>query len=111
MENNDLVRLKHMLDSAQAILSFLKGKKRASLDSDRMLASAVSRELEIIGEAAGKISEKTRKKFPKLPWSQLIGMRNRLIHAYFDVNHDTVWDTVKNEIPKLVTELEKIVKG
>lgn len=76
MENKDLVRLKHMLDSAEAILSFIKGKRRASLDSNRLLLSAVLRELEVIGEAANKISEKTKKQFPHLPWKELVGMRN-----------------------------------
>jgi uncharacterized protein with HEPN domain len=67
MESKDLARFKHMLDSAEAILSFAKGKRRASLDKDRLLLSAVLRELEIIGEAANRISEKTRKRLPHLP--------------------------------------------
>jgi uncharacterized protein with HEPN domain len=60
MKNKDLVRLRHMLDSAESILSFLKGRKRASLNSNRMLSSAIIREFEVLGEAAGKISQKTQ---------------------------------------------------
>ena len=79
-----------MLDSTEAILSFAKGKRRSSLDKDRLLLSAILRELEIIGEAANRISEKTKKQFSDIPWKELIGMRNRLIHAYFDVDHDII---------------------
>jgi len=98
-----------MLESVHAILTFLKGKRRASLNSNRMLSSAVFREFEVLGEAAGKVSLKTRKMFPELPWNQLVGMRNRLIHAYFDVNYDIVWKTVKDHLPSFAIQLESIV--
>jgi uncharacterized protein with HEPN domain len=109
MENKDLARLKHMLDSVQAILTFAKGKQRTALDKDRLFQSAVLRELEIIGEAASRISEKTKKKFPLIPWKELIGLRNRLIHAYFDVDHDIVWKTIREYLPSFQTELKKTV--
>ena len=75
-----------------------------------MLCSAVFREFEIIGEAAGKVSPKTKKMFPALPWSQLVGMRNRLIHAYFDVSYDIIWKTVKENIPSFILNLEKMIR-
>jgi uncharacterized protein with HEPN domain len=75
-----------MLDSTRAILSFLHNRKRSELDTDRLLLSGIIREFMVLGEAAGKISEKTQKKYPELPWRQLVGMRNRLIHAYFEVD-------------------------
>lgn len=106
MEDRDLVRLKHMLDSTEAILSFVKGKRRASLDKNRLLLSAVLRELEIIGEAAGKVSEKTKKKFSHFPWKELVGLRNRLTHAYFDIDHDIIWKTIREYLP----EFQKYVK-
>ncbi len=109
MENKDLVRLKHMLDSAEAILSFAKGKRRTSLDKDRLLLSAVLRELEIIGEAAGRISLKTKKRFPQFPWKELTGMRNRLIHAYFDVDHDIIWKTIREYLPSFKKQLKQTV--
>lgn len=96
MDNKDLTRFKHMLDSTQAILSFAKGRKRVDLDKNRQFLSAVLRELEILGEAAGRISEKTKKQFPIIAWKEIIGMRNRLIHAYFDVDHDVVWNTIRD---------------
>lgn len=109
MENKDLVRLKHMLDSVEAVLSFSKGKRRASLDANRLFLSAVLRELEIIGEAAGRVSEKTKKRFSDLPWKELIGMRNRLIHAYFEVDHDIVWITIREYLPSFQKQLREIV--
>ena len=109
MENKDLARLKHMLDSVEAILSFAKGKQRISLNKNRLFLSAVLRELEIIGEAAGRISEKTKKRFPSLPWKELIGMRNRLIHAYFDIDHDIIWKTIRDYLPSFQEQLKQIV--
>ena len=109
MENKDLVRFKHMLDSTQAILLFTKRKKRIHLDRNRLLYSAILREFEILGEAAGKISSKMKEKFPDIPWKQLVGMRNRLIHAYFDVDRDIVWKTIREYLPSLLKQLEKIV--
>ena len=99
MPTRDLTRLSHILDSANAILTFLKGRTRLDFDNDRLFYSAVMRELEIIGEAATKISETTKSLHPEVPWKEMIGLRNRLIHAYFDVNHDIIWKTINVDIP------------
>ena len=109
MVDKDLVRIQHMLDSKNAILSFIKEKNRESLDTDRLLSSGVLRELEIIGEAAGRVSQQTKDRFSELPWKQMIGMRNRLIHAYFDVDHDVIWKTVKEIPPSFSSILQKII--
>lgn len=109
MLNDDLIRIKHMFDAAKEILSFAKGKSRTDLNKDRMLALALVKEIEIIGEAASKISEKVRAKYPHIPWLDIISMRNHLIHAYFDVDLDVVWNTVTKDLPPLITELEKII--
>ena len=79
-----------MLDSIKAIISFVEGRSRIDLDTDRQLLSAIIRELEIIGEAANNISEHTQEKIEQIPWKKIIGMRNRLIHAYFDINRNVV---------------------
>jgi uncharacterized protein with HEPN domain len=73
-----------------------------------MLLFALVRAVEIIGEAASRVSEPTRAALPAAPWNQMAAMRNRLIHAYFDVNRDVVWQTAIEEIPALVTVLEAI---
>jgi uncharacterized protein with HEPN domain len=109
MVNKDLIRLRHMSDSAIAILAFIQGKSRENLDTDRLLLSGILRELEILGEAAGKISQQTKDAFPEFPWKQMIGMRNRLIHAYFDVDHDIVWKTIKDFLPSFTITLSKII--
>lgn len=110
MQHDDIVRLSHMLDSAREAVSFISGKARIDLDSDRMLALSLVKSIEIIGEAASKVSEAARTKSPSIPWQDITAMRNRLIHAYFDINLDIVWDTVTQELPPLVLELEKILK-
>jgi len=109
MRKDDRVRLQHMLDAANEALTFIQGKNRADLDIDRMLVLSLIRELEIIGEAASKISAETRSQNTSIPWQDISGMRNRLIHAYFDVDLDTVWSTVRRDLPTLTAELEKIL--
>lgn len=66
--------------------------------------------LEIIGEAAAKISNESREELPQIPWLNIIGMRNRLIHAYFDINLDILWKTIKEDLPPLISELQQISK-
>ena len=100
-----------MHDSAKAILSFAKGRQRASLDKDRLFQSAVLHELEIIGEAAGRISEGTKKNCPTIPWRELVGLRNRLIHAYFDVDLDIVWKTIREYLPAFSKELQSAIES
>jgi uncharacterized protein with HEPN domain len=109
MRQDDRVRLQHMLDAANEALTFIQGKVRSDLDNDRMLVLSLTRELEIIGEAASKVSQEIRSQHSKIPWQDISGMRNRLIHAYFDVDLDTVWSTVVKDLPLLKTELEKIL--
>ncbi len=79
------------------------------MDTDRLLLSGILRELEIVGEAAGQISQDTKDRFPETSWKQMIGMRNRLIHAYFDLDRDIVWKTVKDFIPSFSITLKKII--
>jgi uncharacterized protein with HEPN domain len=98
-----------MLDAANEALSFIQARVRTDLDNDRMLVLSLIRELEIIGEAASKVSPETRGQNSAVPWQDICGMRNRLIHAYFDVNLDVVWTTVTKDLPFLKAELEKIL--
>ncbi len=91
MPPEDRVRLRHMVEAARDVQAFVAGRQRAELDSNRMLLLAVVRAIEIIGEAASKVSIATREAHPDLPWAAIIGMRHRLVHAYFDVDPDIVW--------------------
>ena len=109
-QQDDSARLHHMLDSAREAVGFVQGKGRDALDTDNKLALALVRLLEVIGEAAGKVSEETGNAHSEIPWPQVVGMRNRLIHAYFEVDHDEVWRTVQEDLPLLISHLEKFVK-
>lgn len=111
MSNRDYVRFQHMLDASQAAVSHLTGKSRQELDQNRLLLNGVVRELEILGEAASKITPNIREQFSLLPWREMIGLRNRLIHAYFDVNNQTIWLVVKESLPPLISQLEKILQN
>jgi len=109
MRKDDKTFLHHMLDSAKETVDFVKDHKREGLDTDRKLMLAITKDIEIIGEAASKVSNETQEKLSNIPWSSIIGMRNRLIHAYFDIDKDRIWDTVQDDLPTLITELEKII--
>jgi len=109
MVNRDLVRLYHMLDCAKTISKFADNRQRKDLDSDRFFASAIMREFEVLGEAASTISPETKSKFPDIPWKAVIGMRNQLIHAYFDIDHDIVWKTIQTALPDLIPQIENAI--
>jgi uncharacterized protein with HEPN domain len=111
MLQDDIVRLKHMLDAVKEALEFTKGKTRVNLDDNRMLSHAIIRLLEIIGEAAVELSDEFQKAHSELPTKQMIGMRNRLIHGYFDVDLDIVWQTIKKDLPSLRNQLEEILEN
>ncbi len=109
MFKDDNVRIRHILDAAREAVAFTKGRSRADLDTDRKLNLSLVRLLEIVGEAGRSLSQEFRQEHPDLPWKSMVGMRDRLIHGYFDVNLDVVWETITEDLPGLVTKLEKIV--
>lgn len=110
MTPEDLIRIRHMLDAANEALSFTKNKKRADLEENRMLVLAIIKELEIIGEAASKLTLEYKASQPHIPWQDIVGMRNRLTHGYFDIDLDRVWDTVLVDLEPLRDELEMIIR-
>ena len=99
-----------MLDAAKAILEHIKNKKQPDLEKNRLLFGGVIRELMLIGKAANAISPQAKAQIPSIPWKEIIGMRNQLIHAYFEVNYKIVWITVTKDIPQLVSILETFFK-
>jgi uncharacterized protein with HEPN domain len=105
----DSVRLQHMIDAANEALSFIAGKSKSELKTDRALALALVKSIEIVGEAASKVSRELRSKSPEIPWTDIVAMRNRLIHSYFDVNLDIVWQTVTDELPPVVEQIQKLL--
>lgn len=106
MHAEDTVRIRHMIDAAESALRFIKGRKRSDLDHDQMLAFALVRAVEVVGEAASKVTPEGRTELPAVPWAAVTGMRNRLIHAYFDINHDILWATVEQALPTLIAQLK-----
>ena len=106
---NDRIQLQHMLDAVKEVIEFTTGKTRDDLTENRMLMHAIVRLFEIIGEAAKGVSDEIRNEHPKLPWKQMIGMRDRLIHGYFDVDLDIIWTTIIEDLPKLKTQIEEII--
>lgn len=111
MRKDDAVRLQHMLDAGREALGFARGRSRSDLDSDRMLVLALVKDLEIIGEAAHQVSEETRAQLPGLPWADIIGMRHRLVHAYFEIDPEILWQTIKQDLPPLVAALEEALRA
>ena len=99
MPQPDIVRVQHMVDAGRDLLSFTKGKSREDLDTDRMLYYAVVHLIEIMGEAANRVSKVFKDDHPEIPWSVLISTRNRLIHGYNDLEKDIIWKTVIDDIP------------
>ncbi len=110
MRKDDLIRIRHMLDAAKEAMSFIKDRKRSDLDTDRMLVLSLVKSVEIIGEAASKVTKEPRDGHPEVPWLNIIGMRNRLIHVYFDIDLDRVWDTITDDLPPVIAALEKIIE-
>jgi len=107
LQREDEIRVRHMLDAAREALTFAAGKTRRDLDQDRMFVLALVKCIEIIGEAATKVGPETRKAYPQVPWPAVVTMRHRLIHAYYDMDLDRVWDTVTEDLPPLIAALQK----
>ena len=99
-----------MVEASQAALRFMEGRLRGDLQTDQMLLFAVLRAIAVIGEAASKVSEDIRAVNTSIPWKAIVGMRNRLVHAYFDVDTEMVWETVQVEIPEIVVKLKALLE-
>lgn len=110
-QHKDEIRLRHMLDHAMEAMGMVQGKKRSDLNSDRMMELSLVRLVEIIGEAAARVGTESREKYPSIPWLQVVGIRNRLVHGYDAVDLDVLWDTIIDDLPPLIDELEKILSS
>ncbi len=100
-----------MADAAEHARSFVGTKTLEEYLDDQMLQAAVERKIQVIGEAAGKISHEFRFAHDEIPWMRIIGLRNVLIHDYGDVDHATVWKVVREHIPALIANLQAILPG
>lgn len=109
MPPEDRIRLLHMIEAADEAMNFIAGHTPTGLEKDRKTLFAVIRCIEIIGEAAARVFDATRNSAPDVPWSAIVGMRNRLVHAYFDVDADLVWKTTSIELPALKARLQALI--
>ena len=103
---DDTARLRHMLDHGREAVAMLQGRTRSDLDSDRQLNLSVVRLLEIVGEAAARLTAETRGELAGLPWTEIVGLRNRVIHGYDEVDFDIVWETVTVDLPPVLSAIE-----
>jgi uncharacterized protein with HEPN domain len=106
---DDMVYVGHMLDTALKARAFIENKTRADFDNDEPLRLALTHLLQTIGEAGRRVSQPFRDSHPEIAWKQIVGMRMKIVHDYFDVNEDAVWDTVNHDLPSLIAQLETIV--
>lgn len=102
---SDVIRVRHMLNASRDALSYVAGRTRADLATDTMLVRALVKCIEIVGEAASRVTPETKDELSAVPWVDIVGMRNRLIHTYYDVDLDVVWATVEVDLPPLVAAL------
>ena len=107
--DRDLVCILDILESARAIRSYVEGVARHEFLANTQLQDSVIRRIEIMGEAAGRLSSVFRDKYPEIPWARIRGMRNRMIHGYKEIDMDIVWDTVERHIPRLILQVERLV--
>ena len=105
----DNAYLYDILESARLALEHIGNVPQDEFEKDILLQDAVVRRLEIIGEATRRTSIETKQKYPHLPWKDMLGMRNAAIHEYDNLDLKLIWDTVTQDLPDLITELEKII--
>lgn len=101
--------LRQILKHAQEAVAITKEKTRRDLDQDRLLNLALTRLVEIIGEAANRVPEDVQTRYPDLPWLEMIGARNRLIHGYDSVDFDILWAIIQHDLPELIRQLTGIL--
>ena len=107
MKPDDHIRLMHMAKALGHAIRFVEGRSRADLDSDQMLTFARLYALQTSGEAANNVGPATRQQLPQIPWSVIVGMRDRLVHAYAGIDHDIPWTTATEAAPKLLEQVNR----
>lgn len=103
------VYIHHMLDHAIEASEMIQNRSREDLDTDRMLNLSLVRLMEVVGEASRRVPRDFRSRYPDVPWRQTSDLRNRLIHVYDEINFDTLWEVIRDEVPPLIEQLEAIL--
>src|SRR5947199_4321 len=102
-------RLRHMLEAARKVEAFICGRTREDLDRDEMLVCAITHAIEILGEAGKHVAAPTRKQNREIPWRQVIRTRDRLVHGYFDIDREILWEIASKDVPALIPGLEALL--
>jgi uncharacterized protein with HEPN domain len=102
MPLDDDARLRHLIDAAEKAVAYGGARDRAALDEDEIFRLALTKLVEIVGEAAKQVTAETQQNYPEVPWSAAARMRDRLVHHYFDINMDVLWSTVTEDLPALL---------
>ena len=105
--DDDLVRLRDMLEAAEKICHFVAGHSRQSFDDNELLQLALQHLVQIVGEAAYKVSGERKSRYPGIPWALIIGMRHHLVHAYSEVDLNVLWIAVTENVPQLISDLKR----
>ena len=111
MEKDDTVFLVHILESIDLIERYVNGMDEEDFMKDRAAQDSVVRRFEIIGEASSNLTEEIRQNSPDVDWPDIIGMRNNLIHEYFGIDLETVWDTIKNDLPAFREQIVHLLEA
>lgn len=110
-EKGDRVRLNHILECAAMISEWLSQVSKESFFVNKQLQAAIIRQIEVIGEATKNVSNSLKEKYSEVPWKEIAGMRNMLIHEYFDVDLEEVWVTSTEDIPELIKQIKIVLSG
>ena len=109
MQKDDTVYVRHMLDMAKNAMAKMQGKSRSEYDQNEVLRLALSHLIQVIGEAARRVSISYRQAHPEIPWREIVGIRHKVVHDYMEVDYDVLWQVVTEDLPSLIAALEKIV--
>jgi len=110
MKKDDSIYLRHVLDAIVTVEEYLKGVSESKFKATKLLQDGAIRQIEIIGEAVRHVSKDLQKTYPEIPWQDIAGMRDKLIHHYFGVDLEKVWLTVKEDLPPLKKKVVEILK-
>jgi uncharacterized protein with HEPN domain len=109
MPKDDWVYLGHMLDMSRKAAALTEGIDRSNYDQDEALRLALTHLIQTIGEAAQRVSMDLKQAYPQIPWREMVGMRNRIVHDYLSIDEDVIWEVVQQDLPPLVSLLEEII--